>query len=56
VNPQDHPELLDARGLRCVHVLLLLRARIQRASPGMVIHVVTDDPAPHRWTCPRGAT
>lgn len=39
------PYLLDVRGLLCVEVLLRLRPVVEALAPGVVVHVVTDDPA-----------
>lgn len=39
------PRVLDARGLRCVQVLLRLRRVVEALAPGAIVQVVTDDPA-----------
>lgn len=38
-------DIIDARGLMCVQVLLLLRRHIADLVPGTVVAVATDDPA-----------
>jgi tRNA 2-thiouridine synthesizing protein A len=39
------PHVLDVRGLLCVHVLLRLRPVVDALPPGVIVQVVTDDPA-----------
>lgn len=38
-------DVVDARGLLCVQVLLLLRRRIDDLPPGATVTVASDDPA-----------
>ncbi|MDX3569392.1 hypothetical protein [Streptomyces sp. ID05-47C] len=44
---------VDGTGLLCVTLLLKLRARIDGAEPGSVVHVIATRPP--RSTCPPGA-
>jgi tRNA 2-thiouridine synthesizing protein A len=43
--PPSAGVFVDARGLLCVQVLLLLRRRIAAMPPGEVVTVAADDPA-----------
>jgi TusA-related sulfurtransferase len=45
MSTSDTTVVVDARGMTCVHVLLLVRARIAALRPGAIVAVATDDPA-----------